>query len=254
MSRTICMQDAAGINALTLALCLFVCFFLPLSHSVALAVLCCAARAVGGRDSQSFFNDVLRWQYSGEDWTALAPPPFSPRFGHATVYHAATASIVMVGGLDGSVRGGAALNDVYASSDAGASWTTLTTQAPFSPRYLACLVSAGDALWLAGGFPGTPGGLMDLWRSTDGGLQWSDLTPRRRGPVSRFAQTLGRAGGKMFMIGGLTTERPFQVLNGQWDAAPGARCAAGCGRHAACHARVLSCQIAHHLSSLCLPL
>ena len=175
---------------------------------------CVLLCTVGGWDSVTYFNDVLRWQYAGEDWLALPPPPFSPRFGHAVAYHAPTATLVLVGGLDNSVQGGAALNDVYSSADGGRSWVTLTTLAPFAPRYVASLVSSGSSLWLAGGFPGNPGGSMDLWRSLDGGSTWADLT-RRAAPISRFALTLGVAGGSMWMIGGLTTERPFQVLNGQ---------------------------------------
>ena len=100
---------------------------------------------------------------------------YSPVGGGADV-------MVVAGGRDyvtaASPYGGNDHNDVYSSTNLGATWTTLTTAAPWQARdSLNFGISAAGVMVMHGGsiYGGSAGWLGDLWVSVNGGSVWTQI-------------------------------------------------------------------------------
>jgi PKD repeat protein len=86
-----------------------------------------------GGDSSGRKNDVWLSTDKGATWTEKKPNDangWSARYGHTSVVMP-DANIVLMGGYDGSGY----KNDVWLSTDKGATWTQVTASAGWSPRY-----------------------------------------------------------------------------------------------------------------------
>ena len=118
------------------------------------------------------------WKSSdGDNWaqvTTSVSTTFSPRSGHSSVYipSGTNAGMYVIGGFGASAR----LNDVWKSTDGGATWTRVTANAAFSARNIHSSVVLGQDIYVIGGFLGTAGRLNDVWKSTDGGANWTRVT------------------------------------------------------------------------------
>ena len=120
------------------------------------------------------------WKSSdGDNWaqvTMSASTTFSARNGHSSVYipSGANAGMYVIGGFGASAR----LNDVWKSTDGGATWTQVTTSTStkFSARNIHSSVVLGQDIYVIGGFLGTSGRSNDVWKSTDGGANWTRVT------------------------------------------------------------------------------
>ncbi len=113
-----------------------------------------------------FFGDETYTQ----PWTQMiATAGWSARDGHTSVTMP-DGSIVLMGGW-GS---GLLKNDVWRSTDNGATWTQVNASAGWSARYLhTSVVIPNGSIVLMGG---DDGGLKnDVWRSTDNGATWTQL-------------------------------------------------------------------------------
>ena len=126
------------------------------------------------------------WRSSdGDNWaqvTMSASTTFSARSNHSSVYipSGANAGMYVIGGFGASTR----LNDVWKSTDSGATWTQVTTSAStkFSARnthssvYIPSGANAG--MYVIGGRTsgGASGIVNDVWKSTDGGANWTRVT------------------------------------------------------------------------------
>ena len=124
------------------------------------------------------------WKSSdGDNWvqvTMSASTTFSPRSNHSSVYipSGANAGMYVIGGFGTSTR----LNDVWKSTDGGATWTRVTASAAFSARnthssvYIPSGANAG--IYVIGGRTGGGASSLvnDVWKSTDGGANWTRVT------------------------------------------------------------------------------
>ena len=124
------------------------------------------------------------WRSSdGDNWaqvTMSASTTFSARTNHSSVYipSGANAGMYVIGGFGASTR----LNDVWKSTDGGATWTRVTASAAFSARnthssvYIPSGANAG--MYVIGGRTGGGGSSIvnDVWKSTDGGANWTRVT------------------------------------------------------------------------------
>ena len=170
----------------------------------------------GNFESAIYYNDVWRSQDNGETWTEMnASASWSPRAWHSSVAMP-DSSIVLMGcegdvwrsidygatwtkinesaGWDGRtwhssvvmpdgsiiLMGGGypGTNDIWRSTDSGATWTMVTEHAGWSDRYAhtSGLMPDGSII-LMGGYSYTNGGFKnDIWRSTDSGTTWTDIT------------------------------------------------------------------------------
>jgi len=96
---------------------------------------------------------------------------WSPRFGHTSVV-LSDGSIVLMGGLGSEGR----LNDVWRSSDYGATWTRVDRSQSWTPRYVHCSVAMpDDSIILMGGSDASGSFANDVWRSADRGSTWTEI-------------------------------------------------------------------------------
>jgi len=119
----------------------------------------------GGEDSTGVKNDVWRSTDNGATWTQVnANAGWAPRYGHSSVAMP-DGSIVLMGGFDGLVTD---MNDVWRSTDEGATWTQVTASAGWTPRYgHSSVVMPDGSIVLAGG--GDGGLNNDVWRIVPAG-------------------------------------------------------------------------------------
>ena len=122
------------------------------------------------------------WKSSdGDNWaqvTTSASTKFSGRRGHSSVYipSGTNAGMYVIGGYVSASYN--RLNDVWKSTDGGVNWTEVTTSTStrFSARNIHSSVVLGQDIYVIGGFLGTSGRSNDVWKSTDGGANWTRVT------------------------------------------------------------------------------
>ena len=131
---------------------------------------------IGGSNGPDNFNDV--WESSdGTSWThlnasAATGDTFSGRSEHSA---AVLGDAVYV--IAGS-RGGATRNDIWKSTNTGATWAQVVTSGELFPdRVGLSSVALDGALYVIGGVrtrgSSSPTALFDrVWQSTDGGVSW----------------------------------------------------------------------------------
>jgi len=122
-------------------------------------------------------GDVWRSTDGGETWTRLLlAAPWSRRADHSSVT-LPDGSIVLMGGRDAALGAGNGKNDVWLSTDGGATWTEQTGSAPWEARFAHKSVVLPDgSIILTGGVDSSLTEKNDVWRSTDKGETWERLT------------------------------------------------------------------------------
>lgn len=131
---------------------------------------------MGGVDDDDYFNDVWRSTDRGATWTRVAETPaWNPRSGHASVV-IDDDRIILMGGRDENDF----YNDVWRSTDNGATWLQMmgTGGLRWSERAGHNAVElSDDSIVLIGGYCfASTQSLTDVWRSTDNGNNWTQLT------------------------------------------------------------------------------
>ncbi|MGC9308945.1 MAG: Kelch repeat-containing protein, partial [Thermoplasmatota archaeon] len=128
---------------------------------------------MGGYDGIDRMNDVWRSTDGGDTWTQMTDAAeWAARSGHTSVV-LSDGSVVLMGGYDGSNP----LNDVWRSTDKGATWTQITASASWSARSSHTSVAlSDDSIVLMLGSSETSSFMNDVWRSTDMGATWTQMT------------------------------------------------------------------------------
>ena len=136
-----------------------------------------------GGGSITDVGDVWRSTDRGATWTQMTAEPEWGSRANATSVAMPDGSIVLMGGIGGGWPG--IHNDVWRSTDQGATWTRMTTAAEWAPRYGATsVVMPNGSIILIGGVvrgdPTSGGGYYleiadDVWRSTDQGATWTEV-------------------------------------------------------------------------------
>jgi hypothetical protein len=130
---------------------------------------------MGGRDAGgNNLNDVWRSLDNGATWEQVtAHAGWTARVVHSSVA-LPDGSIVLIGGSYST----GVTSDVWRSKDGGATWTLMTTHGRWTPRESLSSVAMPDGSIIVSG--GTlPGGYTqfnDVWRSTDQGATWTEVT------------------------------------------------------------------------------
>ncbi|MFO0745060.1 MAG: sialidase family protein [Myxococcota bacterium] len=149
-------------------------------------------------------NEVWSSDDRGATWQLLLPhDPEAQRFppGHTVGVTTYQGHAVVIGSdcLRAPYNG-----DVWHESDDGLTWTKVAGDAPSLGRCLMMVGKIGDDIYMMGGQanlydPTT--GFRDVWRSSDGGVRWTELAKppwTARGMVYRPAELDGR----LYVIGG----------------------------------------------------
>ena len=155
----------------------------------------------GGFGTGGYRNDTWRSTNNGATWTQVnASGGWLAREYHSSVVMP-DGSIVLMGGTDNYNH--SYLNDVWRSTDNGASWLRVNASAGWSGRFLQSSVVMPDgSIVLMGGF-GSDGYMNDVWRSTDNGTSWM-LVNTGAGWTKRWDhQSVAMPDGSIVLIGGV---------------------------------------------------
>lgn len=120
---------------------------------------------------------------------------------------------------------GPGTSDVWSSPD-GVNWTLVTNAAPWGPRILHMCASFQGNLYVMGGqrdLADDATALKDVWRSIDGGANWTQLTVpswTHRGlcssPLAVFNNKLWVIGGGVYGAGGVPPAGALRFNNDVW--------------------------------------
>jgi hypothetical protein len=161
-------------------------------------------------------NDVWRSTDKGVTWTQMTTHPgWTQRIAPGSVVMPDGSIIISGGTLPG---GFTQYNDVWRSTDKGATWTQQTPSAGWSKRYGHSIVALPDgSLVLAGGFTFGQGFLNDVWRSTDNGVTWTQVTPHAGWSGRYYHNSIVMPDGSILLLGG--GDRNINFKNDLWRSA-----------------------------------
>ncbi len=148
----------------------------------------------GNREGIIGQNDVWRSTDNGVTWTLVnASAGWSPRGGHTSLAMP-DGSIVLMGG---------GTNDVWRSSDSGSTWTLVNASAGWSPRSgHTSVVMPDSSIVLMGGQPQNSHGTNDVWRSTDNGATWTQITANAEWSPRTYHTSVAMPDGSIVLMGG----------------------------------------------------
>ncbi|WP_321506807.1 DUF3821 domain-containing protein [uncultured Methanoregula sp.] len=155
---------------------------------------------MGGHDGWGYRNDVWRSTDNGATWIQMTTGAgWSGRYLHSSVAMP-DGSIVLMGGQDDSYG---VKNDVWRSTDNGATWTQMTTGAGWSARWQHSSVAMPDgSIVLMGGQDQSDMPKNDTWRSTDNGVTWTPVNVSS-GWTARYGHSsVVMPDGSIVMMGG----------------------------------------------------
>jgi hypothetical protein len=176
----------------------------------------------GFNDHVEPVSKVLRDHWStcdGRQWTRWLTPPWEAREAYGLVV--AAGCIVLVGGVTYlnpdpgyHLR---AFDDVWAY-DADGNWSLLCAHAPFGKRRSMGCAVIDDVIYVWGGLNSQNVLQADLWRSSDGGVTWTQLAAPPWSPRGPFHYCA--ANGKLWMFGGNLAQYGGQDVNDIWSYDP----------------------------------
>ena len=168
---------------------------------------------MGGYASGGFKNDVWRSTDSGETWTQVnAYAGWAAREGHTCVVMP-DGSIVLMGGNDGTMDYS---NDVWRSTDYGATWTRMTASAGWGRRsYQTSAVMPDGSIVLMGG---GGSGLNDVWQSKDSGATWTQVNSSAGWSARSGHTSVAMPDSSIVLMGGLDSH--LTLLNDVWRLMP----------------------------------
>jgi PKD repeat protein len=142
-------------------------------------------------------NDVWRSIDNGATWTLVnASAGWSPRSGQSSVLMP-DGSIVLMGGQSSTQK-----NDVWRSTNNGTTWTLMNASAGWSPRsFFPGVVMPDGSIVLLGGTNGAYPYYNDVWRSTDEGATWTQVSASA-GWSGRIPSSVVMPDGSIVLMGG----------------------------------------------------
>jgi N-acetylneuraminic acid mutarotase len=147
----------------------------------------------------------------GEPWTQMTTAIEWPaRYNHSSVA-LPDGSIILMGGY-----GYTYLNDVWRSTDQGATWTQMTAAAEWTARQDHTSVALPDgSIVLMGGWDGS-NYLNDVWRSTDQGATWTPMTPAAQWAARCEHSSDTLPDGSIVLMGGIGRETVGVIYSDVW--------------------------------------
>jgi hypothetical protein len=168
---------------------------------------------MGGYNNNEFLNDVWRSTDQGATWQQMTESAgWTERWGHSSVA-LRDGSIILMGGLGyfATIEG----NDVWRSTDQGATWTLMTANAKWSPRLWQTSVALPDnSIVLMGGSGADISG--DVWRSTDLGATWTMMTASAEWQARTMHDSAVLSDGSIVLIGGMGSPDNDVYRNDVW--------------------------------------
>jgi PKD repeat protein len=139
-------------------------------------------------------NDVWRSKDEGATWTVVnASAAWSERFGQSSVVMP-DGNIVLMGGYGSSYN---EMNDVWRSTDEGATWTVVNTSAGWAPSYVFnCEVMPDGSIVVI------PSGTNSVWRSKDEGATWTEVNTNAGWSIRWAPSCVVMPDGSIVLMGG----------------------------------------------------
>jgi PKD repeat protein len=159
-------------------------------------------------DGTNQLKDVWRSTDSGATWTIVNPAAnWSQRYGHSTVAMP-DGSVVLFGGY---TYGIGFLNDVWRSTDNGATWAQMNPGASWLRRYSHTSAAMPDgSILLMGGYT-SDAYLKDVWRSTDNGATWIQVDPGAEWTARGYHTSVQMPDSSIVLMGGFNGVRNKNV-------------------------------------------
>jgi hypothetical protein len=155
---------------------------------------------IGGYDGGQYLNDV--WMCEGlSTWTKKKDNNtngFSKRMEHEVVVMP-NGDLILMGGVDANGR----RNDVWKSTDDGATWSEIkrNNDDGFSKRSAhEAVVNENGVIFVMGGVDDNNQRLNDIWVSTDGGYKWDLIGKAKWDPRNNFGAEI--IGNYIYVFGG----------------------------------------------------
>jgi len=174
----------------------------------------------GGRTRHGvgFSAEVWRSSDDGLSWQVSNKEAFGARAYH--VHLVVDGCQIVMGGQTFFTF----YNDVWRSCDAkGEVWERVLEEAPWQPRAgLAAVVTKGGDIVVAGGCynkngnPAKRSFLGDVWRSSDGGLTWEEVTPEAQWTARSGPRLVETADGGLLIVAGEIGFTPDTQLVDIW--------------------------------------
>lgn len=156
-----------------------------------------------GVDSVGSKKDVWHSTDNGQSWTLAAADPAYPARNHHTGVALPDGESIMMGGGYGSPI--TRLHDVWISTNMGFGGHQLP-DAPWTPRQELTSVFLPDgSIVMIGGVDSITGAKRDVWRSTDSGLTWTEMTPNAAWSARYGFTSVALPDGSIVLIGGYDT-------------------------------------------------
>jgi len=164
---------------------------------------------MGGYDGY-FRNDVWRSTDNGATWIEVnASAGWTQRWLHSSVAMP-DGSIVLMGGWDNTYN---YKNDVWRSTDNGATWIEVNASAGWTPRDHHSSVAMPDgSIVLMGGYDGYF--RNDVWRSTDNGATWIEVNASAGWTPRYFHSSVAMPDGSIVLMGGW--DNTYNYKNDVW--------------------------------------
>ncbi|MCC7565207.1 MAG: PKD domain-containing protein [Methanomicrobiaceae archaeon] len=166
---------------------------------------------MGGLDGFAIVNDTWRSTDGGATWTlATEHAAWPARYGHSSVV-LPDGDIILTGGWD-DMGADTLFNDVWRSTDDGATWMQQTGNAGWTARtYHSSVVMPDGSIVLMGGYDGSF--KNDVWRSTDGGATWTQQTGNAGWGARAIHGSVAMPDGSILLMGG---QDAGGYLNDMW--------------------------------------
>ena len=173
---------------------------------------------MGGWDKTGQKNDVWRSNNKGISWSQITHRAGWP----VRAYHSSVllpdGSIVLMGGYFEDDDQWSYYNDVWRSTDNGATWTEMTSDAEWSPRDGHTSVALPDGGILLMGGRDDDMRYNDLWHSADSGATWTEITPETGWDARDRHSCVLLPDGSILLAGGWSYDgiKTFTYYNDVW--------------------------------------
>lgn len=123
------------------------------------------------------YTDTWRSTDYGKTWALMNVSSGWPEGSGSPSVVMPDGSIVLMSGISRTAKNvNKNGNEVWRSTDKGATWMRMTAYAGWTPRYgQSCIMMPDSSIVLMGG-EGDHGNMDDMWRSTDYGKTWTQIT------------------------------------------------------------------------------
>jgi hypothetical protein len=170
-------------------------------------------------------NDVWRSIDNGATWTQMtASAGWLPRHEPSALALPDGSVEVMGGYEDTAVVGAEYYNDVWRSTDKGASWVRMTRHAQWSGRWGEATVATSDGnIFLTGGDDTGYTKKNDTWLSKDNGATWTLVFRKSGWPARIWASSAAMPDGSIVLMGGDTGGSSADSAYDVWRLTPSGR-------------------------------